>query len=82
MNLTKVMKTFQNILELCYRVILQKQDNLFPYANFVSQVPDSAIRECRNYTDLTGKEFMDPTTDKTTDVKAKQLPLKTKNICM
>lgn len=35
------------------------------------KVPDSAIRECRNYTDLTGKEFMDPTTDKTTDVKAK-----------
>lgn len=38
------------------------------------KVPDSAIRECRNYTDLSGKEFMDPRTDKTTDVTADKTP--------
>lgn len=36
------------------------------------KVPDSAIRECRNYTDMTGKEFLDPSTDRTTDVTAKK----------
>ena len=39
-----------------------------------SQVPDSAIRECRNYTDLSGKDFLDPKTDKTTDVTANKSP--------
>lgn len=29
------------------------------------KVPNSAIKECRNYTDFTGKEFMDPQVDKT-----------------
>jgi hypothetical protein len=29
------------------------------------QVPNSAIKECRNYVDFTGKEFLDPTIDKT-----------------
>jgi len=28
-------------------------------------VSDSAILECTNFTDLTGKEFMDPTKDAT-----------------
>ena len=37
---------------------------IFVY-NFSTQVPNSAIKECRNYTDFTGKEFMDPQVDKT-----------------
>jgi len=28
-------------------------------------VPNSAILECTNFTDFTGKEFMDPTQDAT-----------------
>lgn len=40
----------------------------------LEKVPDSLIRECRNYTDFSGKEFLDPTTDKTTDVKADKPP--------
>lgn len=32
----------------------------------LQKVPDSAIKECTNYTDFTGKEFMDPKKDKTT----------------
>ena len=31
---------------------------------FFVQVPDSAIIECDNFTDLSGKEFLDPKTDK------------------
>ncbi|XP_070176082.1 L-proline trans-4-hydroxylase-like isoform X3 [Littorina saxatilis] len=38
------------------------------------KVPDSAIRECRNYTDFSGKEFLDPKTDKTADVMADKTP--------
>ena len=30
-----------------------------------SQVPDSAILECSDVTDMRGKDFMDPRTDKT-----------------
>ena len=32
----------------------------------ISQVPNNAVRICRNYDDMSGKEFMDPTQDKTT----------------
>jgi hypothetical protein len=28
--------------------------------NFTSWVPNSAIKECENYTDLSGKEFVHP----------------------
>ena len=31
----------------------------------LQKVPNSAIKECRNYVDFTGKEFLDPTIDKT-----------------
>jgi hypothetical protein len=31
----------------------------------LDKVPNSAIMECTNFTDLSGKEFMDPTKDKT-----------------
>ena len=30
-----------------------------------SQVPNSAIRECTNFSDVTGKDFMDPSKDET-----------------
>ncbi|XP_076463189.1 L-proline trans-4-hydroxylase-like [Babylonia areolata] len=40
----------------------------------LNMVPDAAIRECRNYTDMSGKEFMNPATDRTTDVTAKKTP--------
>ena len=35
------------------------------------QVPDSALRECRNYTDTSDKDFIDPKADKTTNINAK-----------
>ena len=37
----------------------------FIFENILLQVPNSAIKECTNYTDFTGKEFMNPVIDKT-----------------
>ncbi|XP_076452644.1 L-proline trans-4-hydroxylase-like [Babylonia areolata] len=34
----------------------------------LDRVPDAEVRECRNYTDLSGKDFMDPSTDATVKV--------------
>ncbi|KAL5012410.1 hypothetical protein ScPMuIL_010961 [Solemya velum] len=34
------------------------------------KVPDTAIMECQNYTDMTGKEFMKPSEDKTVRLSA------------
>ncbi|ESO82125.1 hypothetical protein LOTGIDRAFT_223496 [Lottia gigantea] len=36
-----------------------------PQYTKLHKVPNSAIRECRNYTDMTGKEFIDTSKDKT-----------------
>ena len=33
------------------------------------QVPDDSIMKCENMTDLSGKEFMDPASDKTVRFK-------------
>jgi len=35
---------------------------------YALQVPDTAIMECTNLTDLSGKDFMDPKKDKTVRV--------------
>ena len=37
----------------------------------VLQVPNDAILKCDNFTDMSGKEMMDPTQDKTINIKAK-----------
>ncbi|XP_074653877.1 L-proline trans-4-hydroxylase-like isoform X2 [Tubulanus polymorphus] len=36
-----------------------------PFYAPLHKVPNSAIRECTNFTDFTGKDFMDPSQDKT-----------------
>lgn len=33
---------------------------IFTTTLYLFQVPDSAIKECRNYTDFSGKEFTNP----------------------
>ncbi|CAH1786536.1 unnamed protein product, partial [Owenia fusiformis] len=38
----------------------------------LEMVPNSAIKECKNFTDFTGKEFMDPNSDKTTNAALKK----------
>lgn len=35
------------------------------------QVPNSAIRDCTNVTDMSGKEFLNPAEDKTVNLNAK-----------
>lgn len=38
---------------------------------FLVQVPDSAIKECVNVTDMSGKEFLNPAVDKTVKLDKK-----------
>ncbi|KAL8573317.1 hypothetical protein ACOMHN_032779 [Nucella lapillus] len=38
------------------------------FSNTLYAVPDCKVRECRNYTDLSGKDFLDPSTDNTVKV--------------
>jgi hypothetical protein len=45
--------------------MLNNNHSLYLYISFLTQVPNSAIKDCRNYTDFTGKEFLDPQADKT-----------------
>ncbi|KAL3870821.1 hypothetical protein ACJMK2_038859 [Sinanodonta woodiana] len=40
-------------------------DHHHPRYTKLDKVPNSAIKECNNFTDFTGKEFLDPATDKT-----------------
>ena len=43
--------------------MLLHSSNIHPKS--LSQVPNSAILDCTNLTDFSGKEFLDPTADKT-----------------
>lgn len=36
-----------------------------PQYSYLHKVPDSAIKTCENYSDMSGKEFLDPSKDKT-----------------
>ncbi len=42
--------------------------NLFTLNTVYFQVNNAAIMECTNFTDLSGKDYMDPSTDKTVKV--------------
>lgn len=39
----------------------------------LEKVPNNAIKECNNFSDISGKDFMDPTKDKTIKVKPKEV---------
>ena len=54
-----------DIAEKITQLMLNNNHSLYLYISFLTQVPNSAIKDCRNYTDFTGKEFLDPQADKT-----------------
>ncbi|GAB1599221.1 uncharacterized protein LOC115217558 [Argonauta hians] len=42
-----------------------------PQYSYLEKVPDSALKECENYTDMSGKKFLNPSIDKTVRVDDK-----------
>uniref|UniRef100_A0A0L8HH92 Uncharacterized protein n=2 Tax=Octopus bimaculoides TaxID=37653 RepID=A0A0L8HH92_OCTBM len=60
---------------LLYAYNLRDNDPVYvhhhPQYSYLEKVPDTAVKDCQNYTDLTGKKFLNPAIDKTVRVDQK-----------